>query len=367
MKLYKGKSKYILDNSVETSLLAVESYNSPRSGFRVENYVILIIIAWTKLFHAYFYKTKGDVFYYKNKNNTRYKRIDGEKQAWELKTCIKEFKKTNDTELLTEAIEANLNFFIKLRNKLEHRYVKKKEIESLVFGEFQALLYNYETFIVALFGEEFALQENLAFSLQFSTIRNATQKIASKRALSTELNDLKKFIEKYRLSLSDNIYNSQEYSIRLLLIPKVSNTKSNDIAIEFITPSSKTKYKELLGVLTKDKTKKVETANLERYLPGKVVKLVNKNKLKYEFKLHLNTWLCKIFGIRPYKKDGVQAPDPFETNTKYCLYDEAHNNYVYTKNWVNFIPKIIKKLDVNQLKKLANKGRSLAISEYDEA
>lgn len=50
--LRQGKAKSILENSINSALTAVETYNRPRVQFRTENYIILMIIAWTKLFHA---------------------------------------------------------------------------------------------------------------------------------------------------------------------------------------------------------------------------------------------------------------------------------------------------------------------------
>ena len=119
--LRQGKAKTILENSVNSALTAVEVYNRPKTSFRVENYIILMVIAWTKLFHAYFQSTIGEKYFYKEKNG-RYKVIDGEKKAWELKECIKHFQKTSTDYKLSEAVVANLNFFVGIRNKIEHRY-----------------------------------------------------------------------------------------------------------------------------------------------------------------------------------------------------------------------------------------------------
>jgi len=46
----KGKTKNILESSIDSALLAVEIYNKPRTLFKVENYIILMIIAWNRLF-----------------------------------------------------------------------------------------------------------------------------------------------------------------------------------------------------------------------------------------------------------------------------------------------------------------------------
>jgi hypothetical protein len=168
VQLRKGKTKFLFESSIQSALLAVEIYNKPRCPFRVESYITSMIMAWTKLLHAYFNHKIGDKYYYREKG--AYKMIDGEKKAWELKTGISKYKK------LQEPIKLNLEFFIKLRNKIEHRSIDREEIGIMIFGECQSLLYNYENEIIRLFGEEYALNESLAYALQFSTLRTTSRK-----------------------------------------------------------------------------------------------------------------------------------------------------------------------------------------------
>ena len=118
-----------------------------------------------------------------------------ERKAWELKTCIND---TKNTTSLSEPVKANLQFFIGLRNKIEHRNITKREVDVLIFGECQSLLYNYENFLIHIFGKEYALNESLAFALQFSYMRHEEQKQASKNVLSAELQEIRNYIEKYR-------------------------------------------------------------------------------------------------------------------------------------------------------------------------
>ena len=82
MKLRRGKTRSILNSSIDSALLAVEIYNKPRTTFRSEGFITMMIIAWTRLFHAYFNTSIGDRYYYKKKSN-RYDLVDGEKKAWE--------------------------------------------------------------------------------------------------------------------------------------------------------------------------------------------------------------------------------------------------------------------------------------------
>jgi len=105
MQLRKGKTKLTLQSSIDAALLAVEIYNKPRTTFRSEAYIAMMIIAWTRLFHAYLNVTISDRYYYRNKRNNRYEKIDGERKAWELGTCISEYGS------LSEPVRKNLDFY----------------------------------------------------------------------------------------------------------------------------------------------------------------------------------------------------------------------------------------------------------------
>ena len=54
MALRQGRTRRILESSIDSALLGVEIYNKPRTAFRIEGYIALMIMAWTKLLHARF-------------------------------------------------------------------------------------------------------------------------------------------------------------------------------------------------------------------------------------------------------------------------------------------------------------------------
>lgn len=332
MGLRKGRTKQLLESGIDCALLAVEVYNKPRAPFRVETFITHMIMAWTKIFHSHFHNTIGEKYFYRERGTKRFKKIDGEKKAWELKTCI---KKKND---LSDSVKANLDFFIKLRNKIEHRYIDKDEIGVVIFGECQSLLNNFEEFVIECFGEEYALNESLAFSLQFSRLRTDGQRVASKKLLSNEVTDLKEFIDKYRLSLDDEIFNSQEYSVKLISIPKISNTSRNDLAVEFVNWNSlssddQENYNKLQAII-KDKTVVKEGINPGKLKAGDVKQKINDSILA-DFSHYDHKCLYTIFSVRPV--GNLKDTDPFNTNTTYCHYDEAHDDYLYQESWFEFI------------------------------
>lgn len=361
MSLRRGKTKSTLESSIDSALLAVEVYNKPRTTFRSEAFVTLMIMAWTRLLHAQLNSTIGDRYYYKK--NNRYELIDGERKAWELSACIKKYGK------LSEPVEKNLQFFIALRNKIEHRHIQKREIDTLIFGECQALLFNYETTLIELFGQAYALNEALVYSLQFSHLRTPNQEKANKSALSKDLADVVSYVDKYRHSLTDDVYNSHEYSIKLLQVPKISNTERADAAIEFVrwdelSEEDKKAYDQV-AVIIKNKKVRIEATNVKRLKPYEVVQKVNAQLPSKALTPNLHVILYKLFQIRP--PNG--ADDPFDTNAEFCLYDETHNDYVYQDAWVDFLVHFFQTsgLSPAELRQKAKDGEILSVDQFQMA
>lgn len=332
------KVKSLLEKSREAALLAVEVYNKPNTAFRTGGYIVLMNIAWTSLFHAIF-ERRGIPYYYKE-NKRRYKKVDGERKAWELKECIRQYyKDKNPPE------RKNLEFFIKLRNKIEHRFLPQLDID--IFGECQAMLINYENLLVEKFGERYALKENLVFTLQFSSYYQKEQQAAIKGKIAKEYEDVKCFIDKYRHNLSSDIFSDLRYSFKVFLIPKVGNRRSSsDIAIEFIKydPTNPEEMKQYEKFIVAIKEKRVIN---EGFKAGEVAaKVYNalKDEMPQDWKFnasyhHAKCW--KYYNIRPEKGD----PNPEKTKEKYCYYDKPFDQYVYTQEWIDFLIKELKDLE----------------------
>jgi len=132
-----------LEKARESALLAVEVYNKPAVSFRSAGYVSLMVIAWTALLHAIFVR-RDQMPYYRHKNG-RFVKVDGEFKHWELGECARHYWGEDNGN----ATRKNLEFFIPLRNKIEHRHIPA--LDASIFGECQALLLNFD----ALLGFEF--------------------------------------------------------------------------------------------------------------------------------------------------------------------------------------------------------------------
>lgn len=130
-------------------------------------------------------------------------------------------------------MRTNIEFFIKLRNKIEHRSMPGLDIG--IFGECQALLFNFEDLVTAEFGNKYALNESLSLALQFSCFRNEQQQLAVRKLHKGLAKDITSYIEAFRTSLSAEQVEDMQFSYKVFLFPKPANHRgSADLAVEFI-------------------------------------------------------------------------------------------------------------------------------------
>lgn len=315
----------LVRKSRESALLALQIYNNPATVFKTEGYAVLMVIAWTSLMHAIFEK-RGVPYFYLEPDGITPKLVDGDKKAWELEHCMKQFWGAAD-----HSVRRNLDFFIRLRNRVEHRYVPA--IDPHVAGECQALLFNFDAMLVEQFGNYFAVRETLALALQTGSVRDAGQSEAVRKLQAQNFDAVKEFVDAYRSGLPTSISDDPKFSFRVYLVPKTGNHPgSSDLAVEFV------KYDpaqpELMSGLQKQialiKEKQVPVANANLLAPAQVVALVGK-AIGRPFNMHHHTLAWARYKVRKQKFE------PSACNTKFCVPDPRHKDYGYTKEWVDLL------------------------------
>lgn len=207
------------------------------------------------------------------------------------------------------------------------------ELDPSLYGECQAALLNLEELLVKNFGDKYALVDQLAISLQFSTMVPSEKRKAARALASDSAKSVKEYIEKFRGSLPSAVLNSMKYSFNVFLVPKVANRKNaSDIAVEFIKVDEASEEElnrlEKLNVLIKEKH--IPIANLDLFKPSQVVKKVNAlSRIKMTTHGHTDAW--HFFKVRPI----TGASKPESCKPEYCVYDKAHFDYLYTQAWVD--------------------------------
>jgi len=309
----------------EAALLAVEVYNKPAVTFRTGGFISLIVIAWTALFHAIFFR-RGVKPYYRKKNSSRYVRIGKDQKDykhWELSECLLRYYGDNNTPE-----RMNLELIREVRDKIEHRSMP--EIDTDVFGECQACILNFEELLIEEFGEKYSINSYLTFPLQIS--RKFPEQPLK---LSADSKGVLAFVKEYRSALSADIYGDQKYSFKVYLVPKVGNRLTRDTAaVEFIhyDPTKSKEMEEYEKVVAFIKERHVPVINLD-YLKATQVKEQVQQAGVPDFSMNKHTWSWRYYGVRPSWHD----PYPAQCKTEYCIYDNVHHDYVYTEKWVEFL------------------------------
>ena len=318
MQRLSRQCKSLLEKSQDSALQAVSTYNDPRSIFRAGNFTVLMTIAWTSLMHAYFEKHK--INYYYKKSNGRYEYIDGDKATWDLQQSLKKVFEENDP------VRKNVELFIKLRNKVEHRNLPS--LDQFVLGECQALVLNYETWLVNEFGKGSSIIDTMFVPIQISSSRRTLPKSKLER-------DVISFVKDYRNLLSVDVVNSQKYEFKAFFVPKIGNHRnSSDLAIEFVRydETNKEEMEKYDKAIIAIKEKGVPVANADRYKPTKVLEKINElSKKKKNMAWHTSMW--QKYKVRP----NGSASNKIGCKTEYCVYDSPHSDYVYTQKWIDLL------------------------------
>ena len=327
------KAKGALEKARDSALLAVEVYNKPAVKFKSGGYITLMVIAWTALFHAIFFKKKRKPF---RKEHGRFLRIEDDFMYWELSECLSQYFKTDTGN----PVRKNLEFFIPLRNRIEHRSMP--ELDSNIFGECQAMLLNFDEMLATEFGAKYCLRECLSFSLQlFPSSENLVAAVMQ----HPDTKSVVEFIQQYRSTISPEITASGKYSFKAFLIQVANHKTDTALPIQFVhydkLSEEDKKHVSQFGAMVK--FKEVPVSNLDTMKAGDIVKKVQaalgnpkterggKPVNKFNLSIHARCW--RRYKARP---EGGSA-NPEATDWKFCIYDKRHNDYGYTQAWVEFL------------------------------
>jgi hypothetical protein len=328
------QTKAALEKAWDSAMLAVEIYNKPAVKFKSGCYISLMVIAWTSLFHAIFFKRKLKPFY--KKENGRYVKIEGDFRYWELDECLRQYFTTDSGN----PVRKNLEFFIPLRNRIEHRSMP--ELDASIFGECQSMLLNFDEMLEKEFGKKYCLRECHSFSLQLFP---SSESLVDAVKHGPETKPVVDFIQQFRSTISPDIIASGKYSFKAFLIQVANHKSENALPIQFVhyDKLSEDERKQVAHLIAMVKFKEVPVANLKVIKASEVAKRVQQalgnpkirrgKKLIDRFNLAVHTVCWKKYKVRPLGG----GPSPEQTDYRYCIYDKMHNDYGFTQAWVDLL------------------------------
>jgi hypothetical protein len=222
----------LITKAKESALCAIKVFNDPLIKFKSEAYIILMVVAWTYLLHAYFRSKGVDYRYFKQgpKRKKYDKTKNGAKKHWELERCLTDAACPIDKDTTN-----NLKFLIGLRHEIEHQMTRS--LDNYLSGRYQACVLNFNFYLTKLFGQQYALDSHLTYSIQF--VELTADQLQTAQTLKSLTPNLRAYIASFDGTLTHKEYNNPRYSYRLLFKRKLVNRPGQaDKVIEFIDPTS---------------------------------------------------------------------------------------------------------------------------------
>jgi hypothetical protein len=328
----------MLGASLAEACLAVRLYNDPAEERAFEGFIVHMHLAYLYLLHAELTRGGTDYRYRRRDNPRLLERIDGEPKRWELAKCVAERWDVDNP------VRRNIEFFIALRNKIEHRYAGKTDVAltAALGGHAQALLLNYEQEAVAQFGTSASLATRLRFPVFVGSFTDAGETTLRQLRKSLPV-PLRRFIAEYEAGLPSHVVEDQRYELRLRVVNELAPRDPDALAIQF------TRYDDLsetekqtieqLGrkgfVVVREQHRGVVNHGLLK--PREAAKRVAE-QIPFVFNMHHFVMAWKALKVRP--ENGAKHPE--RTDEKYCSYDSMHRDYGYTKAFVNKLVKELK-------------------------
>lgn len=283
----------LLIKAREAMLVAVQTYNNPKTYFRSEVFIVNAVIAWTYLLHAYYKSLNVDY---------RYKReVDGQQEImttrhgaekhWQLEDCLNSPHCT-----LTTGVKNNLLFLIGIRHEIEHQMTRR--IDVSLSAKLQACALNFNDTLAGLFGSKYDLGSELSFAIQFAGInRKQRAMLLGNEGLPPNIESMRNTFEE---GLSDEEYNDPQYAYRVIFVPKISNSKSQADEVNEFIPADTVQGAALNATYLKEVDK-------ARHRPSKIVQLMNAEGF-IRFNMYKHTLLWQSLDAQnPAKGYGVET------------------------------------------------------------
>lgn len=311
---------YTLAEAKRQALVAIDFYNRPGDRASFFDFVVHMHLAWQNLLHANLMQNKTDIFFRDSGGRRFARNPDGSKKTWDLAKCVREAMPANSP------VRANIEFFIGLRNQIEHRF--QSSIMSATDPQTHALVINFETELVSKFGVGHSLGSFLHFPLFVQTLTPSN--LAVQKSLRRDLPEVtRNYITKFEKELSAEVSSSEEFAYRILLTPLKGPKTEADMALNFVRQDDLTpaEIAELAGregsVIIAEKYRNV--VHGDEMLPKDAAMAVE-SSIPYHFPMNYFTRLRKKWQIGPISSG---SDKPLPKSADYCLYSPAFGQFVY--------------------------------------
>lgn len=304
----------------------MDLHNRAGDERRLEAFIVHMALAWLKLLQAFYDKDGRERdLYVRDGSRRRQRTAEGDWLMRSLQSLL------NETYPETSPIRRNVEFFLGLRHKIEHR--NDRDVAAIVAGRVQAIVLNYEREVVRLFGADEGLASELRFPVFVGSITDdAVQALKDVRARTPR--SILDYIQDFDAALDPEVAGDMAYDFRIVLIPQLGPKTEADVAMTFVRleelePEQREQVEQALTIV---REKLIPVANLGALLPNQVVRRVA-TELGSRFTSHDHTVCWQHFEVRP----AGGSPTPERTKPEFCRWDAAFERHTYTEAWVNYL------------------------------
>ena len=140
-RLVGSVKKQLLAQAQGAALCAIKVFNDPLVKFKSEAFIVLMVIAWTYLLHAYYRSKRIDYCYFQKpmKKKVYDKTKSGARKHWELERCL-----NDEVCPIDQITQKNLRFLIGLRHEIEHHM--SSHVDDYLSARYQACTINFNDF-----------------------------------------------------------------------------------------------------------------------------------------------------------------------------------------------------------------------------
>lgn len=318
-----------LEISRSEAILAVKLFNDPTGDRPFEHFIVHMQLAYLYLMLADAARQRMEVRIADRKSGGRFEKLDGEFKTKSLSVLVSELHPN------AQALRSNVEFFIGLRNKIEHRAPLQRDANDyfpeIIAGQIQAYLVNYERLLTEIGGSELSLARKLRFPLFVGGFTEDSKEhlLNLTNALP---NDLRKYVANFSKSLPQAVKHDPRYSLTLD-VSLSKKQRNGHLNLNFISgdanlhdgPKPSEGY-----VISHIKT--VQVDGVGRYKATEAAKKIAES-IPFSFNNFHFSESWKRNNVRPANG----SPTPEITVIEYCTFSQPFNGYTYTQAYVDML------------------------------
>ncbi|NYI77082.1 uncharacterized protein DUF3644 [Nocardioides albertanoniae] len=316
--------------------LAVDFYNRPGDRASYLDFVVHMHLAWQDLLHADLTR-RGVNLHYRQKGSRRYERLpNGDKKSWDLAKCLKEEFSASDPT------RANIEFFIGLRNKIEHRFQTATMIETAPHAH--ALVINFEAELVRRFGSVYSLGSELRFPVfvQSLTPEGLKQQKALRRGVPAAT---KSYVTKFEASLDPAVLADERFVYRVMMTPIKGPKTEADMALRFVRMEDLSAEDQRVMIESEGRAVIIEklrdVALKDELLPAAAARAVE-CLIPFKFSTNDFTAARHHLGVGPDKGGKGRLP---KSTSELCVWIESTKQWVYTQKFIRQVADLVATAD----------------------